>query len=95
MDAKDRLEELMQLPFSAIKELPESNSQERADEEGRRYQIVVWREQLGPDSYRVVVSQHREHGLGRSSLRSACGFTINSSGRIELLTPADVERLFL
>jgi hypothetical protein len=95
MDAKGRLDELMRLPFSAIKELPESSSQDGTDEEGRKCQFVIWRENLGPDTCRVVVSQHREHGLGRSTLRSAYGFTINLSGGIELLNPADVEQLFL
>jgi hypothetical protein len=95
MDANDRLQELMRLPFSEIRELPESSSLDVVDEEGKECQLVTWRERLGTECCRVVVSQHRMCGLGVSSLRSALGFTISSTGRIEMLDPAEAERLFL
>lgn len=95
MVAETRLQELLQLPYSQLKELPESSSQDILDEEGKPGQIVTWREQMGPESCRIVVSQHRVHSLGISSLCSARGFTITSSGTIEMLDPADAERLFL
>lgn len=95
MDADDRLRELMRLSFSEIRALPESSAQDLVDEEGKKCQLVTWREQIGPESCRVVVSQHRMRGLGGSSLCSARGFTIHSSGAIEMLNPAEAERLFL
>jgi hypothetical protein len=94
MDANDRLQELMRLSFSEIRELPESSSQDVVDEDGKKCQLVTWREQLGPESCRVVVSLHRVRGLGISSLRSARGFSISSNGTIEMLEPTEAEKLF-
>ena len=95
MDAKDRVEELMRLPLPEIRTLPERFTQDALDEEGRKCQLVTWREQVGPDSWRIVVSQHRLHGLGISSLHSVSGFVVDSSGMIKMLDPAEAERLFL
>lgn len=95
INAKSRLEELIRLCFSDVKALPEGSSRDGVDDAGQKCQLVTWREQLGFDTYRVVVSQHRMHGLGTSSLQSARGFTIGSSGRIELLAREEAERLFL
>lgn len=95
MDASGRIEELMRLSFAEVGELPASSSQDVMDDEGEKLQLVTWREQLAPDLHRVVVSQHKLHGLGFSSLRSARGFTISADGRIELLDPAETERLLL
>lgn len=94
MDANSRLQELMRLSFSEISELPESSSQDAVDEGGRRCQLVTWGERIGPDSFRVVVSLHRMRGLGVSSLHGARGFSISSCGTIEMLEPADAEKLF-
>ena len=94
MDANERLQELMQLPFSKIKDLPESSSESFVDENGKKCQLTIWREQIGADSCRVLVSLHRKHFLGGSSLRSARGFSMSSNGAIEMIDPAEVERLF-
>lgn len=94
MDAKDRLEELMRLPFSKIRELPGSSSQDVVDKDGKKCQLVTWQEQIGPESCRVVVSLHRVRGLGSSSLHSALGFSISSDGTIEMLDAAEAEKLF-
>jgi hypothetical protein len=94
MDADDRLQELMRLPFSEIRELLESSSQDIVDEDGNKCQLVTWREQIGPESCRVVVSQHRVRRLGISSLHSARGFTISSNGTIEMLDSAEAEQMF-
>lgn len=95
MDANDRLQELMQLSFSQIRELPESSSLETVDKDGKKSQLVTWREQIGPESFRVVVSLHRERGLGVSSLRTARGFSISHNGIIRMLDAAEAEKLFL
>lgn len=95
MDASSRLEELMRLSFVEIGDLPESSSLEAVDGDGKKCQIVTWREQIGPEVHRVVVSQHKLHGLGFSSLCSARGFTINAKGRLEMLDPKDAEQLLL
>ena len=95
MDADDRLREMMRLPFAEIKALPESSSEDVVDGDGNLYQLVTWREQIGPESCRVVVSQHRVRRIGISSLCSARGFTITASGAVELLDPTEVEGLFL
>jgi hypothetical protein len=95
MAVETRVKELLRLSYAQLKALPESSSQEILDEEGKRCQLVIWREQIGPESCRVVVSQHRVHSLGISSLSGASGFTISASGTIEMLDPAEAERLFL
>jgi hypothetical protein len=94
MDANDRLQELMRLPFAAIRALPESSSLDVVDEDGKKFQLVTWRVQIGPESCRVVVSLHRVRGLGFSSLHSARGFSMSSNGTIEMLEPAEAEKLF-
>jgi hypothetical protein len=94
MDVNDRLQELTRLTFAEIKEMPESSTLDVVDEEGKRCQLVTWREQIGPESCRILVSLHRVRGLGFSSLHSACGFSISSSGTIEMLEPAEAERQF-
>lgn len=94
MDVSGRLRDLMQLPFAAIKELPEKSSLDVVDEDGNKWQLITWREHIGPDLYRVVVSLHRVRGLGFSSLHSARGFSISSGGTIEVLEPAEAEKLF-
>ena len=94
MDVNDRLQELMRLTFSEIREMPESSTLDVVDEEGKKCQLVTWREQVGPESCRVVVSLHRVRSLGFSSLHSARGFSISSNGTIEMLEPAEAEKLF-
>jgi hypothetical protein len=94
MDAKDRLQELLRLSFAEIKELPESCSQDVVDEDGKECQLVTWRELIGPESCRVVVSLHRVRGLGFSSLHSVHGFSISSDGTIEMMDAAEAEQLF-
>jgi hypothetical protein len=94
MDVNDRLQELMRLTFVEIREMPESSTLDVVDEEGKKCQLVTWREQLGPESCRIVVSLHRVRGLGFSSLHSARGFSISSNGTIEMLEPAEAEKLF-
>jgi hypothetical protein len=94
MDVNDRLRELMELSFLEICTLPESSVSEFLDAEGRRFQRVTWCERIAPQSLRVAVSLHRIHGLGISSLYSASGFSMSSSGEIEMLDPSEVEKLF-
>lgn len=94
MDVNDRLQELMRRPFAELSKLPDSSSLDVVDEDGKKCQLVTWREQTGPESCRVVVSLHMVCGLGLSSLRSARGFSISSNGTIEMLEPAEVEKLF-
>lgn len=94
MDVNDRLQELMRLTFAEIRGMPESSTLDVVDEEGKKCQLVTWREQIGPESVRIVVSLHRVRGLGFSSLQSARGFCINSSGTIEMLEPTEAEKLF-
>jgi hypothetical protein len=94
MDVNDRLQELMRLTFAEIREMPESSTLDVVDEEGKKCQLVTWREQIGSESCRIVVSLHRVRGLGFSSLHSARGFFISSKGTIEMLEPAEAEKLF-
>lgn len=94
MDVNDRLQELMRLTFAQLSEMPESSALDVVDEEGKKCQLVTWREQIGPESCRVVVSRHRVSSLGFSSLHSARGFCISSNGTIELLEPVEAEKLF-
>ncbi len=94
MDVSDRLRELMRLTFAELREMPESSTLEVVDEEGKKCQLITWREQIGPESCRIVVSLHRVRALGFSSLHSARGFSISSNGTIEMLEPAEAEKLF-
>jgi hypothetical protein len=94
MDADGRLQELMRLSCSEIRELPDSSSLHVVDEDGKKCQLTTWREVIGPESIRVLVSLHRMHGLGGGSLRSARGFSMSSNGAIEMLDPAEAEQLF-
>jgi hypothetical protein len=94
MDANDRLQELIRLSFSALRDLPETSSQNVVDEDGKKYQLTIWRELTGPESCRVLVSLHRKYVLGGSSLRSAQGFSMSSNGTIELLDPSEAQQLF-
>lgn len=95
MDVEECVQALMKLPFPEIQALPESSAQDAIDEEGKTCQLVTWREQIGPESYRIVVSQHRIRGPGVSSLCNVQGFTISSNGMIEMLDRTEAERLFL
>lgn len=95
MGASGHIAQLMRLSFAEISGLPESSSQDVVDDSGKKYQLVTWHEQLGPDVHRVVVSQHKLHGLGINSLRAAYGFTISAGGKIELLDPTEAEQLLL
>ena len=95
MDVINQMNSLMRLPLSEIKALPKSGSTEMVDPEGRRFQIVTWCEQVTPDKYRIVVSLHRMHALGASSLTTAEGFTVDASGKVERLEQQQVQNLFL
>ncbi len=58
MDFNDRLQKLLRLTFAEFKEMPENSTQDVVDDEGQICQSVSWREQIGPDSCRIVVSCH-------------------------------------
>lgn len=94
MGVNDRLQELMRMTFAELRGMPESSTLDVLDEDGKKCQLITWREQIGPESCRVVVSLHRVRGLGFSSLHSARGFSITSTGAIEILEPAEAEKLF-
>lgn len=95
MTVDDELQDLLRLSYPEIQALPEVTSRNLRDEKGKAIQIVVWREQIGPDTCRVLVSEHRLRWLAISSLNRAVGFIIESDGATELLDTSDVEQLFL
>jgi hypothetical protein len=94
MDVTEKLNSLMRKSFDEIKTLPESESNETIKHEGHRFQVTTWCEQLEPARYQVMVSIHRLHILGASSLVTAKGFTIDASGKIELLNQQRIDELF-
>lgn len=95
MDVINRMNSLMRMPLSEIRALPASSSTKEVDHEGRRFQLTTWCEQVAPDKYRVVVSLHRMHALGASSLSIAEGFTVDAAGKVERLEQQQVQDLFL
>jgi hypothetical protein len=94
MDVTEKLHSLMRKSFDEIKSLPESESNEIIKHEGHRFQVTTWCERLEPARYQVMVSIHRLHMLGASSLVTAKGFTIDASGKIELLDQQKIDELF-
>lgn len=95
MTVDDELQCLLRLSYPEIQALPESSARNLRDENDKAIQVIVWREQISPDTCRVLVSEHRRRWLGISSLNRAVGFIIESGGATEMLDTADVEQLFL
>jgi hypothetical protein len=88
-----RLNELMGKPFSEIRALPKSSTADAKDDQGHRIQVVTWCDQLSPTMYRVIVSSHRSHGLGISSVLEADGFTIDEGGNVARIDEAEARAL--
>jgi hypothetical protein len=85
----DNLKVLMAKSFAEVRSLPKSAAVDCTDERGRHVQLVTWCDQVSPTMYRVLVSMHRLHGLGVSSVVDAEGFTIDDVGHVELLDKAE------
>lgn len=95
MDVTDQVRALMKLPTSEIRSLAKGTSTQIVDRSGQTFQCTTWCEEVAPGKHRIVVSRHRIHGLGVSTLDAIDGFTIDASGKIDCLDQLELHDLFL